>query len=93
MASGIFLKYLSDRNYLWSMKYFYKFKALEQNDHSDKTKLTLTDVAPAFIFLLFGYIMSFIALIGEILLKAKNVNDSMKRKKKKKRKVHSEISV
>ena len=61
----------------------------EQNDDTDKRKLTLTDLAPAFIFRLSGYIVSFIALICEILLNANNVNQSLKLK----RKIHSELSV
>ena len=89
MASGIFLKYKSDRNFWWTRYYFLP----EQNDDTDKRKLTLTDLAPAFIFLLFGWIVSFIVFIGEILLNKKNINESMKRKRKRKRKVLSEISV
>ena len=63
----------------------------EQNIDTEKRILTHTDIAPAFIFLLFGYILSFIALIGEILLKRKNIKQPIKRKTK--RKVHSVISV
>ena len=65
----------------------------EQDCVTEKRKLTLTDVAPAFIFLLSGYIMSFLVLIDEILLKKKNVNQSIKRKRKRKGKVHFEIPV
>ena len=89
MASIIYLKYLSDGNFLNKMHYFLP----EQNDNTDKRKLILTDVAPAFIFLLRKYIVYFIALIGEIFLKRKNIKRPMKRKRKRKRKVHSEISV
>ena len=89
MASGIFLKYDSDADFLWSMVYF----SQEQDDDFEKRKLTLTDVAPAFIFLLSGYTVSFIVLIGEILFNKKKVNQSIKRKMKRKRKVHFELSV
>ena len=89
MASGIFLKYDSDADFLWSMVYF----SQEQDDDFEKRKLTLTDLAPAFIFLLSGYIVSLLVLIGEILLNKKNESQSIKRKMKRKRKVHSEISV
>ena len=89
IASGIYLKYLSDRNFVFSLDN----SLPEQNDDTNKRKLTLTDVAPAFIFLLFGRIVSFFVLICELFLHKKNVNQSMKRKKKWKRKVNSEIFV
>ena len=88
MASGIFLKYFSDVDF-WRPMGFLQ----EQDDDFEKRKLTLTDVAPAFIFLLSGYIVSLLVLICEILLNKKDVNQSIKHKMKRKRKVHSEISV
>ena len=89
MASGMYFKYHKDDKFLWSLRR----SPEEQNDDSDKRKLTLTDLAPAFIFLLFGWIVSFIVLIGEILLNGKNKNQSKKRERKRKGKMHSEISV
>ena len=80
MASGIYLKYLSDNHFWWSMRYFPQ----DQNDDTDKRKLTLTDLAPAFIFLLFGWIVSFIVLICEILLNRKNMKQPIRVKEKKK---------
>ena len=89
MASGIFFKYYSDVDFWRSIHYF----SQEPDNDTGKRKLTLTDVAPAFIFLLSGYIVSLLVLIGEILLNKKNVNQSIKRKMKRKRKVHPKISV
>ena len=88
MVSGIFLKYRSDRNFYASMHFL-----PELSDDIDKRILTFTDIAPAFIFLLFGYIVSFIALISEILLRKKNANQSKEFKKVEKRKSHPKISV
>ena len=89
MASGIFFKYKSEVDFWRSFYYF----SQEQDDNFEKRKLTLTDLAPAFIFLLSGYTVSFIVLIGEILFNKKKVNQSIKRKMKRKRKVHFELSV
>ena len=89
MASGIYFQYLKDKNFLVSVYYFLP----NQNDDTDTRKLTLTDLAPAFIFLLFGYVLSFIALIGEILLNRKNMKHAMKRKRKRKRKLLCDLSI
>ena len=83
MSSGIYFKYFSDYNYVFS-----SFTGIRERE-TQKRKLTLTDVAPAFIFLLCGYFVSFLLLIGEILSKRKKV----KYLKKKRNKVCNEDSV
>lgn len=61
MASGIYYKYFNDATFLISLPYILQYT---QND--TLRKLTLTDVSPAFIFLLIGYVISTLCLIGEI---------------------------
>lgn len=64
MASGILEKYHSDGAFLSSLPLRLAFP----EDYDSKRKLTLTDVAPAFIFLLSGYFIAFFIFIGEILI-------------------------
>ena len=63
VASGLYFKYQNDKSFLLRLPFLLK---LSEEDVS-KRKLTLTDVAPAFIVLLMGYFVSFFVLIGEIL--------------------------
>ena len=59
MASSIYFKIMNDGNFLDVLKC-----SLRYPDTDDcLRKSTLTDVAPAFIFLLFGYFVSFLALL------------------------------
>ena len=62
-ASGLYFKYKSDKSFLYRLPFLLKYS---EEDNS-KRKLTLTDVAPAFLVLLSGSIVSFVVLIGEIL--------------------------
>ena len=89
MASGIHSKIYDDFNFINKMEFF------SRNPEIDATlrKLTLTHLAPAFIFLLFGYFISFLALIGEILLHRKNLRHSKVLKTRKRNKVHDENSM
>lgn len=67
MASGILEKYHSDGAFLTSLPLRLAFP----EDYDSTRKLTLTDVAPAFIFLLCGYFIAFFIFIGEILINLK----------------------
>ena len=63
MASGLYFKYKSDKSFLIRLPLLLEFLDVD----TGKRKLTLIDVAPAFIALLTGYVVSFSVLIGEIL--------------------------
>lgn len=89
MASGLYFKYISDGSFLSSLD----LKSRIPDQETTNRKLTLTDVAPAFIFLLTGYLISFLVLIIEIVSGRKK-NFSMKIKGKRKiRKVYDETPV
>ena len=62
MASGLYSKYMSDKSFLLRLPLLLSY----QEKENTKRKLTLTDVAPAFIFLIMGHFISFIAFVGEI---------------------------
>lgn len=80
MASGLYFKDNSDSALLYKYQYLLKYT---ENDTS-KRKLTLTDFAPAFIFLLIRYFMSFSVFLYEIMLNRKTgVKFSMKKNKRK----------
>lgn len=71
MASGLYFKYFNHANFLKRLSFLLGY----QGEENSSRKLILTDVAPAFIFLLTGYFISFFVLIGEILLdRKKRVN-------------------
>lgn len=81
MASGLYLKYQNDAAFLIRMRRQLKYKAKD----TSKRKLTLTDVAPVFIFLIFGNIISFLVLIVEIMSdRVKKVNSLKKNEKRSK---------
>ena len=63
MASGLYFKYLSDKSFLLRLPLLLSFSEKD----TSKRKLTLTDVAPAFIILLTGYFVSFLVFVVEIL--------------------------
>ena len=63
MASGLYFKNQSDKSFLLRLPFLLTF--LEED--TSKRKLTLTDVAPAFIVLLTGYFVSLLVLTVEIL--------------------------
>ena len=77
MASGIHSKINSDSNFIQSL-----FLSQTQEKETNIRKLTLTDVAPAFIFLLCNYFISSLVFIGEILLARRNLRYSKRNKKK-----------
>ena len=64
LASGIYSKYNNDKEFLLRLPLLLNYK---ENNNRNR-KLTLADVAPAFIFHLTGYLMSFLVLIGEIVV-------------------------
>lgn len=70
MSSGILEKYHSDGAYLTSLPLSLAFP----EKYESKRKLTLTDVAPAFIFLLSGHFIAFLFFIGEILINRRNAH-------------------
>ena len=72
MASGIHSKIMNDGKFLNNMKVSLRHPETD----TSLRKLTLTDVAPAFIFLLFGYFVSFLAFIGEVFWHQKNLKHS-----------------
>lgn len=78
MASGIWLKNFNQGNFLKSLKLLLKYP----EERIDKRKLTLTDVAPAFIILLSGYFISCLTLIGEMASNRKNRVYRLKRNKR-----------
>ena len=88
MASGIYLKFINDLNFIQSL-----FFSGNQEKETSIRILTLTDVAPAIIFLLCGYIISFLVFIGEILLARKNLRYSNRNKRKRTTKLFIKNSV
>lgn len=64
MASGILEKCHRDGAFLTPLPLLFAFP----EEYDSKRKLTPTDVAPAFIFLLSWYFIAFLFLIGEILI-------------------------
>lgn len=85
LASGLYFKYHKYSVFLIRRPHLLKYKKNKNN----KRKLTLTDVAPAFMFLLAGYFISFLFLIGEIVSnrqKTMNYFQINKRKQKERRK-------
>lgn len=90
MASGLFFKYNSQADFKISLKLRLQYS----EEEISKRKLTLTDLAPAFIFLLSGYFISFLVLIAELLSnRKKKINHLKIDNRKVKIKVHREISV
>ena len=63
MASGLYSKYQKDKSFFFRLPLLLNYSKKD----TSKRKLTLTDVAPAFIVLSMGYFVSFSVLIGEIL--------------------------
>ena len=66
MASGIYFKYYSDFTFLKSP--LFRITGIERTNR----KLTLTDLAPAFIFLLCGYFISLSVLFWEMVSSRRN---------------------
>ena len=62
IASGLYSKYESDKSFMYRLPLLLKY----QEKETLKRKLTLTDVAPAFMFLITGHFISFILFMGEI---------------------------
>ena len=87
MASGIYSKIINDGNFLNVMRFSLRY--VEAGD--TLRKLTMTDVAPAFIFLLFGYFVSLFVFISEILFHRKNLRHHNTLKKR--NKIHDENSM
>ena len=79
MASGIYHKHWNDKVFLSRLS----FLSTRSKNDSSQRKLTLTDVALAFLFLTMGYFISVLILIGEILA---NRRMNVKKKEKYKRK-------
>lgn len=90
MASGLFFKYYRDSAFLIQLPNSLK----HQEEDNNKRKLTITDVAPAFTFLLSGYIISFFVFIGEVLSNCwKKTKQSKIVKRSEKRKVYIDDAV
>ena len=84
LASGLYFKYFSDNNFFFNLKYLQRL-----DKAAIKRKLTLIDVAPAFIFLMLGYFISFVVLILELLFNHKKISKFLNKcKRRKKRLVH-----
>ena len=83
MASGLYFKYESDKSFLVRLPLLLKY----QEKDITKRKLTLTDVAPAFIVLITGYFISFIVLMGEIWKHSRRKIHYMEKKKKRMTKI------
>ena len=88
MASGIYFKVFKDSNFAISIS-----SRSRMMKNESKRKLTLTDLAPAFIFLLGGYFMSFMVFIFEIMMNRKNVRYFKRKTKRIQKKVHVENPV
>ena len=86
MASGIYFKVFKDSNL--ALLYYSRSRMTEIES---KRKLTLIDLAPAFIFLLGGHLISFTVFVFEIKMNQKNVRylirETKKFRKKRLRKV------
>lgn len=82
MSSGIYHKYYSDSIFLWKLPLLLK----NAEEITSKRKLNLIDVAPAFIFLIMGYLISFFILIGEILISRRKKVKYFKNKRKMRKK-------
>lgn len=62
-------------------------------EYTSKRPLTLTDVAPAFLFLIIGHFISILCLIGEILSRRKKNSNLFTKRRKRKIESENEISV
>ena len=78
MASGLYFKFKNDKSFWIRLPLLLEY----QEKETTKRKLTLTDVAPAFIFLLTGYFVSFITLMGEMWIHPRKKIHCMKKSKK-----------
>lgn len=90
MASGLYFKYNSDESFFLSM--LVRSHDPDYEKPSNR-KLTITDVAPAFIFLLSGYFISFLVLIVEIKLYRNKMKFMKINQKRHRRQVYDEIPV
>ena len=81
MASGIYFKVFKDSNV--KILHYSRSRMIENDS---KRKLTLTDLAPAFMFLLSGYLMSFTVFIFEVIINQKNERYFKRKTRKKYRK-------
>ena len=77
MASGLYSKYNSDASFLSRLPLLLKY----QEKETTKRKLTLVDVAPAFIFLIMGHFISFIVFIGEMWIHPRKKMEHLKKGK------------
>ena len=75
LASGIYSKYLNDRAFMLRLPRLLKYK----ESYANKRKLTLKDLAPAFIILLTGYFISFLLLIEEKMVNRRKKIYSLKK--------------
>ena len=76
MASGLYSKYKSDKSFLNRLPLLLE----HQEKENTKRKLTLTDVAPAFIFLIEGYFISIIVFMGELFIHPRSKKHQLKEK-------------
>lgn len=81
MASGIYNEYVDIANFKLSLSLLLEYPKEETGNR----KLTLTELAPAFIFLVSGYFISCLVLVGEILFSYKNKFRNIKKNKRIKR--------
>ena len=89
MSSGLYFKYKNDKTFLIRLPFLLN---LSEEDTS-KRKLTVTDVAPAFLVLLTGYFVSFLVLIGELLTNPSKKKNYLKKSKERKLRItHKEGS-
>ena len=87
MASGIYFKYFSDFFFMCS-----SFGGISESETTNR-KLTLTDLAPAFIFLLCGYFTSLLVLCWEMMTSRRNRRILVTVEKRRIRSVHSKSSL
>ena len=84
MASGLYSKYMNDKSFILRLRLLLKY----QEKETIKRKLTLTDVAPAFIFLLSGYFISFLVFKVEIWIHPRRrMRHFLKKEEKRKKKI------
>ena len=86
MASGLYFKYFSDQIFSGSF-----YVGITENETTNR-KLTMTDLAPAFILLLCGHFISLLVFCREIVSGRKN-RRILKTVKQRRRNLCSEISV
>ena len=81
IASGLYSKFLKDKSFLFRLPLLLEYQETENT----RRKLILTDVGPAFIFLITGYFISFMVFMGEIWVHHKRKMHRLKKTEKRKK--------